>query len=208
MGNGITGPAGSSIAALLAVANRRGASDLHVSAGQPPLLRVDGEIEALDEGAARFGLDSQCAGGSRARSGRGRGGGAGLLLRVAERRALSRQRLSAPPRAWRGVSRAAARSVGHGGAGDGRGLSPHRRCVTWPGAGHGRHGGRARAPRWRRSWITSTPRGGSTSSPSKTLSSSSIRRAAVSSPSGRLAATRRVSRTPCGRRCGKIRTSF
>ena len=50
MGNGNTASAGRSIAALLAVANRRGASDLHVSAGQPPLLRVDGEIEALDEG--------------------------------------------------------------------------------------------------------------------------------------------------------------
>ena len=46
---------GAGIAALLASAIERGASDLHLSAGQPPLIRVDGEIAALENAP----LDSQ-----------------------------------------------------------------------------------------------------------------------------------------------------
>lgn len=43
------------ISSLLALAVERGASDLHLSAGLPPLLRVDGDINALEE----MPLDSQ-----------------------------------------------------------------------------------------------------------------------------------------------------
>ena len=42
---------GSGIAEMLAQAVERGASDLHLSAGSPPLLRVDGEIAPLGETA-------------------------------------------------------------------------------------------------------------------------------------------------------------
>ena len=49
MGSGIGVQTGRSIAALLGAVGQRGASDLHLSAGQPPLVRVDGEVEALDE---------------------------------------------------------------------------------------------------------------------------------------------------------------
>jgi twitching motility protein PilT len=37
------------ITELLALAQRRGASDLHLAAGQPPLLRVDGEVRSMND---------------------------------------------------------------------------------------------------------------------------------------------------------------
>ena len=36
------------ISEILAFANERGASDLHISSGEPPIIRIDGEIQKID----------------------------------------------------------------------------------------------------------------------------------------------------------------
>ena len=200
-----------SIDELLAVMVERDASDLHLTAGSPPVIRVNGRLERLSDSrdadaGARSGRSS--TGSSRPSSRRQ------LETRrqidfshsIPGPRALPRQRLlSARGRRRRLPAHPGQDQDARGARPARRGStsSPRSRAASCSSPGRPAPASRRRSPRCS---TTSTARGTSTSSRSRTRSSSCTTTARASSTSARSARTRRRSPRGFAPRCARTPT--
>ncbi len=198
------------IAELLAFSVKNKASDLHLSAGLPPMIRVDGDVRRINipalehkqvhsliydimsdkqrrdyEEFLEVDFSFEIPGLARFRvNAFNQNRGAGAVFRTIPSEVLTLEDLGCPPH-----------------------LQGPDRAAAGPDPGDRARPARASRPRWRRWSTTSTRTNTATSSPSRTRSNSCTPRRSAWSTSAKSIATRTASTKRCARRCAKIRTT-